>query len=125
MTKEDRIKQIAKLFEEGIVRVRDLTSWEKELLQRLDGRALKDQRGPRTKKEIAEDVLRRGRRLFPQMLKAQGYKCANCGKQITLETAAKHSYSFDILCVDCYNGAGNPDLIILDDLETQPKPKKA
>ena len=53
--------------------------------------------------------------LWEQIWLAQGKRCAVCNKEVLLENTAKNTYSFKIVCQDCYS---NPRLttVIMDEL---------
>lgn len=40
---------------------------------------------------------------FMQILESQNYKCAICGKKITLKKVAKKTHSFELICQECYD----------------------
>jgi hypothetical protein len=74
-----------------------------------------------SKEEIYQDLLRRGKKLFPKFLDAQGGKCAQCGRALALEKACKRACNFDIICSDCYAEKGSQSLVVFDEIASVPE----
>ena len=72
------------------------------------------------KEQIRQDLIRRGRAMFPKLWEAQGRKCAKCGKKLPLHKACKSAYSFRIVCPKCHIGNGKRTMIIIDEYVAVP-----
>lgn len=71
--------------------------------------ALKAIHGP-----VAWDIYHKT--LWEKIYDIQDGRCFKCGRPTPLNKTGKHSYSFKILCLDCYEESTSSTLIIIDDL---------
>ena len=63
-------------------------------------------------------MMSRGRRemaLWEAVWLSQGKRCATCNQEVALRDTAKSSYSFKIVCRDCYDNP--PVTVIIDELK--------
>lgn len=51
-------------------------------------------------------------RLWENLWLVQGKRCAGCNREVELKDTAKSSYSFEVVCQDCYNKPGFNSIIV-------------
>lgn len=67
-----------------------------------------------SKEQIMQNLINRGKKMFPKLWGAQGRKCSRCGKELSLGKACKSAYSFEIVCSKCYAEDGKS--IVIDEI---------